>query len=82
MTTNVQGIVGEDLARYINRIERLEIERQDIIEETKQVYSEAKQNGFDPKIMREIVKLRKLDAAERDEKETVIDLYKQALGMI
>ena len=80
--TNFGGITGEHLRQYIERIERLEEEKKVISEDTKEVFGEAKSNGFDAKIIRKIIALRKLDAADREEQEALIDLYQQALGMI
>lgn len=79
---NYGGITGEHLRQYIERIERLEEEKKTIAEDMKEVFGEAKANGFDVKIMRKIISLRKMDAADREEQEALIDLYKQALGMI
>ncbi len=79
--TDVQGVSGEYLRQYIERIENLEEEKAGIAEGITEVYAEAKHNGFDVKVMRQIVRLRKLDKNERMELETLIDLYKQALGM-
>lgn len=76
------GIAGDQLRQYIERIERLEEEKKSISEDIKEVFAEAKGNGFDAKIMRKIISLRRMEAAERDEQETLIDLYKMALGMI
>ena len=75
-------INNEQLTQYITRIEKLEEEKRDISDNIKDAYAEAKSNGFDPKVMREIIKLRKLEQSDRDELETVLDLYKAALGMI
>jgi len=69
------------LRLLIERIERLEIEKQGIADDIKDVYSEAKAAGYDPKIMRQVVKLRKMKPDDRAEAETVLDLYLTALGM-
>lgn len=66
---------------FIERIERLEAEKQEIADDIKDVYAEAKGNGFDTKAIRTIIKQRKKDQAEREEEETILDLYKAALGM-
>lgn len=79
--TEVQGIAGEVLIQYLERVERLEEEKAGIMEGIKEVFSEAKNNGFDVKILRELLKLRKLDQADVDEQEALLDLYKQAIGM-
>jgi uncharacterized protein (UPF0335 family) len=78
---DVGGISGDYLKGYIERIERLEEEKATLLADIRDVYAEAKGNGFDAKIMREIIKKRKLDRAELEEQETLIDLYKRALGM-
>ena len=76
------GIAGDHLRQYIERIERLEEEKKTISEDIREVFAEAKGNGFDAKIMRKIIGLRKMEAADRDEQETLLDLYMQALGML
>lgn len=80
--TNYGGIEGTHLRQYIEQIERLEEEKRDIMDNIKDVYGEAKANGFDAKIMRKIISIRKLDAEKREEEETLLDLYKHALGML
>lgn len=79
--TNYGGITGAHLRQYIECIERLEEEKKVIAEDMKEVFGEAKANGFDVKIMRKIISIRKLDAADREEQEALMDLYMQALGM-
>jgi uncharacterized protein (UPF0335 family) len=69
------------LRSFIERIERLEEEKKAIAADIKEVYAEAKGTGFDTKIMRKVVSLRKKDAAERQEEEAILDLYLSALGM-
>jgi uncharacterized protein (UPF0335 family) len=69
------------LRGLIERIERLEEEKKAIAADIKEVYGEAKANGFDTKIMRKVVSLRKKDTAERQEEEALLDLYLNALGM-
>jgi uncharacterized protein (UPF0335 family) len=69
------------LKSFIERIERLEEEKNAIAADIKEVYAEAKGTGFDTKIMRKVVSLRKKDAAERQEEEAILDLYLSALGM-
>ena len=75
------GVAGEHLRSYIERIERLEEEKAALTEDIREVYSEAKGTGFDVKIMRQIVRLRKLDSADRQEMEALLDTYLAALGM-
>ena len=73
---------GAHLRAFIERIERLEEEKRTISEDIKEVYSEAKGNGFDTAAMRKIVALRRMDRDERIEAETILDLYLSALGEI
>lgn len=73
---------AEQLKSYIERIERLDEEKAAIAIDIREVYAEAKANGYDTKAMREVIKLRKLDANERNEQEYMLETYKQALGMI
>jgi len=75
------GIAQGHLRSIVERIERLEEEKATIADDIKEVYAEAKANGFDVKILRKVVRLRKIDAAEREEEEALIDLYLHALGM-
>src|SRR5271166_5990901 len=79
---DVGGIAGEQLKSFIERIERLEDEKRALGEDIKEVYAEAKGTGFEPKIMRQIIKIRKMDKDELDEVESLIDVYKRALGML
>jgi uncharacterized protein (UPF0335 family) len=72
----------DQLKAIIERIERLEEEKKAISDDIKDVYAEAKGNGFDVKALRTIVRLRKQDADERQEQETILETYMQALGMI
>lgn len=74
-------ISGAQLRAFIERIERLEEEKKSIADDMKDVYAEAKGNGFDTKAIRTIIALRKLDQATREENETIVDLYTRALGM-
>ena len=75
------GIAQGQLRSLVERIERLEEEKTTIAGDIKEVYAEAKANGFDTKILRKVVRLRKVDRAEREEEEALIDLYLHALGM-
>ncbi|MBV8567369.1 MAG: DUF2312 domain-containing protein [Methylobacteriaceae bacterium] len=79
MTTN--AIEAGQLKAFIERIERLEEEKKTIADDIKDVYAEAKGNGFDIKIMRKIVSIRRQDKAKREEEEEILDLYMNALGM-
>jgi len=78
---DVGGIAVERLKSFIERIERLEEERRVLGGDIKEVYAEAKGTGFEPKIMRQIIKIRRKDKEEVDEEESLLDLYKRALGM-
>jgi uncharacterized protein (UPF0335 family) len=75
------GFAAGQLRSLIERIERLEEEKAALTSDIREVYSEAKGNGFDTKIMRQVVRMRKLDKADRQEMEAVLDLYLSALGM-
>lgn len=78
----VVGIAGEQLRQFVARIERLEEEKAALAADIREVYAEAKGNGFDTKVLRQVVRLRKIDAAERQEFEAVLELYMEALGML
>ena len=75
-------ITKEQLQQFIERIERLEEEKASISEDVREVYAEAKANGYDVKVMRQVIKLRKMEASEREEQESLIDTYLHALGMV
>lgn len=79
---NVNGVDGSHLRAFIERIERLEEEKKAIADDVKDVYAEAKGNGFDTKVIRRIVKLRKQDRDKRREEEEILDIYLAALGML
>ncbi len=72
---------AERLRAFIERIERLEEEKAALAADIREVYSEAKGGGFDARIMRQIVRLRKLDRAERQEQDALLDVYKRALDL-
>lgn len=74
-------ISRDQLRSIVERIERLEEEKKTIADDIKEVYGEAKGNGFDVKTLRELVRLRKQDREERAEQEAMLDLYLHALGM-
>lgn len=80
-TKTVGGVAGDILRAYIERIERLEEEKRNIAADIREVYAEAKANGFEPKIMRRVVALRKMDQADRQEQEELLDIYRQAVGL-
>jgi len=73
------GIAGEQLRGFIERIERLEEERKGIAEDVKEVYAGAKAVGFDVKIIRKVIALRKMDQADRQEQEALLDVYMHAI---
>ena len=75
-------IAADRLKSFVERIEKLEEERKAIGGDIRDVYSEAKGVGYDVKTMRKIISIRKVDAAERDEQEQLLDVYKHALGMV
>jgi len=77
----VGGIAGEKLKSYIERIERLEEEKAALTGDIRDIYAEAKGTGFDAKVMRQIVRLRRMEAADRREQEELLDLYKRAIGL-
>ena len=77
----VGGIASDRLRSLIERIEKLEEDKKEIATDIREVFAEAKSAGFDVKIMRAILKLRKMDAADRDEQETLIEVYRKALDM-
>ena len=76
------GIAGDDLRAFIERIERLEVEKAALTVDIREVYAEAKGNGFDTKAMRRIVKDRRADAQDIRDFEERLDLYRHALGML
>ncbi len=75
------GFAKDRLKSFIERVERLEEEKAALTADIREVYSEAKGSGFDTKIMRQVIRLRKLDTAERQEHDAILDLYLSALGM-
>ena len=79
---DVAGVAGDRLKSFIERIERLEEEKRALAADIKEVYAEAKGTGFDTKIMRQLIKLRKMDKDDLDEQETLLDVYKRAIGML
>ncbi len=80
---SVDAMVARDqLKSIVERVERLEEEKKAISDDIRDVFAEAKANGFDTKVLRQVVRLRKQDLAERQEQDAVRDLYLQALGML
>ncbi len=74
------GIAGDRLRAFVERIERLEEDIKGLNEDKKDVFAEAKGEGFDVKILKEVIRLRKQDKEERDEHESLLDLYMHAIG--
>ena len=75
-------IARDQLRAFIERVERLEEEKANLMADSREVYAEAKGMGFDPKIMRKVVSLRKMDVEKRQEEDFVLDTYLNALGML
>lgn len=75
------GFAKEHLRSFIERIERLEEEKKALADDIREVYSEAKGTGFHTKVMRQVIRLRKMESADRQEQEAMLDLYLGALGM-
>jgi uncharacterized protein (UPF0335 family) len=72
-------VPGNQLRAIVERIEQVDDEIKDLTEAKKEIYAEAKSNGFDVKVLREVVRVRKQDQKERDEQETLLDIYMQAI---
>ena len=81
-TTSEGGVSGARLKAFVDRVERLEEEKKVIAEDIKDVYGEAKATGFDAKILRKIVSLRKSNIEKRREENELLDLYMSAIGMV
>ncbi|MEM9757340.1 MAG: DUF2312 domain-containing protein [Pseudomonadota bacterium] len=79
--TESYRVTAEELRQFVERFERLEAEKKDIAEQQKEVMAEAKGRGYDTKIMRKVIALRKRDADDIAEEEAVLEMYRQALGM-
>jgi len=79
---DVGGVAGTRLKAFIERIERLNEEKSDIVEDTKDVYTEAKAVGFDVKTIRKVIKLRSMDTEKRSEEDRLLALYKSAIGLL
>ena len=79
--TDSGEVAGDRLRTIIERIERLEEEKMALSDDIREVYSEAKGAGFDVKVIRQVVRLRKMDVTDRNEMEQILDVYKRALGM-
>ena len=80
-TDSSYRVTAEELRQFIERFERLEMEKKDLADQQKEVMAEAKGRGYDTKVMRKLVALRKRDADDIAEEEAVLEMYKEALGM-
>jgi uncharacterized protein (UPF0335 family) len=80
--SDIGGIAGDRLRSFIERIERLEEEKRGLSADIKEVFAEAKGTGFDTKIMRLLIKERRMDRDDFDEQEALLQVYRQALGML
>lgn len=80
--SDAHGVARDQLLSFIERIERLEEEKKTIADDIKDIYGEAKSNGFDTKILKKVIQLRRQDKDERMEQEAILDTYLAALGMI
>lgn len=81
-TLMTEHVSGEALTLLIEKLERLETEKQEVAEHIRDTMQEAKSQGFEPRIMRQVLKLRKMDRRDRAEQEALLDLYLSALGMM
>ena len=79
--TKAGGIAADRLRSLVDRIERLEEERKALGSDIRDIYAEAKSAGFDPKVLKQLIRIRKQEAAEVEEQETMLDIYRRALGM-
>lgn len=79
--TKPTNVAGDRLRSIIERIERLEEERKALASDIKDIYSEAKSAGFDVKVIRQLIRIRKQEPAEVEEQETLLDVYRRAIGM-
>lgn len=78
---SAHDIAKDQLRSIIERVERLEEEKKGIADDIREVFAEAKGNGFDTKVLRKVIAIRKQDAAEREEQDAILELYLSALGM-
>jgi uncharacterized protein (UPF0335 family) len=76
-----ETVAGEQLRLFIERIERLEEEKHDIADDIRDVYAEAKANGYDTKIMRQVIRLRRMETYARQEADALLETYRKALGL-
>ncbi len=80
-SNDVSGLAADRLRSLVERIERLEEEKAALAADIREVYSESKSAGFDVKTLRQVIRLRKLDRADRQEQEALLELYKRALDL-
>ncbi|WP_372603694.1 DUF2312 domain-containing protein [Actibacterium sp.] len=81
VTDTTYRVTADELRQFIERVERLEAEKKDIADQVKEVMAEAKGRGYDTKVMRKVIALRKRDRNDIAEEEAVLEMYKEALGM-
>ncbi len=81
VTENPTNVAGDRLRSIVDRIERLEEERKALSSDIKDIYSEAKSAGFDVKVLRQLIRIRKQEPAQVEEQETLLDVYRRAIGM-
>jgi len=81
VTESTYRVTAEELRQFVERFERLESEKKDIADQQKEVMAEAKSRGYDTKVLRKLVAMRKRDRDDIAEEEAVLEMYKQALGM-
>ena len=79
--SDIGGVASDRLKSFVERIERLEEEKKALADDVKEVFAEAKSAGFDVKILRQVIRLRKMDANDRNEMEEILSIYMRALGM-
>lgn len=82
VTDTTYRVTADELRQFIERVERLEAEKKDIADQVKEVMAEAKGRGYDTKVLRKVISLRKRDKDDIAEEEAVLEMYKAALGMI
>ncbi len=80
-TDSSYRVTSNELRQFVERIERLDIEKKDLVDQQKEVMAEAKARGYDTKVMRKLVALRKRDKDDIAEEEAILEMYKEALGM-
>ena len=79
---DVQGVAGDQLRQLIEKVERLEEEKREVAEQIKEVMAEAKGEGFDIKVVRKLISLRRMKPHDRAEQDELLELYKSAIGMM